>query len=101
MNIGFFTDGYTPLVDGVVRSMILYRKELEKRGHKVYIFAPKKIKSDSSFINRMKVKDDERVFRFRAVDSVLIPGYPLAIPVSFRTSKKIPALDLDIVHCHT
>lgn len=101
MNIGFFTDAYTPLVDGVVRSILLYRQELEKRGHKVYVFAPQKIKSRSDFVNRVKIKDDERVFRFRAVDSVLIPGYPLAIPVSFKATKKIPTLDLDIVHCQT
>ncbi|MBU1177815.1 glycosyltransferase [Patescibacteria group bacterium] len=101
MNIGFFTDSYTPLVDGVVRSIILYRQELEKRGHKVYIFAPKKIKSRSDFVNRVKVKDDKRVFRFQAVDSVVIPGYPLAIPISFKATKKIPALNLDIVHCQT
>jgi len=101
MNIGFFTDVYTPLVDGVVRSIILYRKELEKRGHKVYIFAPKKIKSRSNFVNKVKIEDDERTFRFRAVDSVVIPGYPLAIPISFKATKKIPKLDLDIVHCQT
>ncbi|MFH2105247.1 MAG: glycosyltransferase [Parcubacteria group bacterium] len=101
MNIGFFTDSYTPLIDGVVRSILLYRQELEKRGHKVYIFAPKKIKSRSDLVNRVKIKDDERVFRFRAVDSTVIPGYPLAIPVSFKATKKIPALDLDIVHCQT
>ena len=101
MNIGFFTDVYTPLVDGVVRSIILYRKELEKRGHKVYVFAPKKIKSRSDFVNKVKVEDDERTFRFRAVDSVVIPGYPLAIPISFKATKKIPKLDLDIVHCQT
>ena len=101
MNIGFFTDGYTPLVDGVVRSILLYRRELEKRGHQVYVFAPKKIKSHSDFVNRVKIKDDKRVFRFRAVDSVVIPGYPLAVPISFKATKKIPALDLDIVHCQT
>ncbi len=74
MNIGFFTDSYAPIVDGVVRSIILYRRELEKRGHKVYVFAPKKIKSYAGFVDRSKQKDDERVFRFKAIDSVVIPG---------------------------
>jgi glycosyltransferase involved in cell wall biosynthesis len=101
MNIGFFTDVYTPLIDGVVRSIILYRREIEKRGHKVYVFAPTKINSEGGLKFKGKPEDDERTFRFKAVDSVLVPGYPLSIPVSFKATKKIPKLKLDIVHCHT
>lgn len=101
MNIGFFTDAYTPLVDGVVKSIILYKKEMENLGHNVYIFAPQKIKSKSKIKFKWDIKDDERTFRFKAIDSVFIPGYPLSIPISFKASKKIPKLKLDIVHCHT
>jgi len=101
MNIGFFTDVYTPLVDGVVKSIILYKNEMEKLGHNVYVFAPKKIKSKSKVEFKWDIKDDDRTFRFKAIDSVFIPGYPLSIPISFKASKKIPKLKLDIVHCHT
>lgn len=101
MNIGFFTDAYTPLVDGVVKSIILYKDALEKMGHRVYVFAPQKVKSKSPVKYNWDFEDDERTFRFKAVDSVFIPGYPLSIPISFKASKKIPQLNLDIVHCHT
>ena len=40
MNIAFFTDSYHPYVSGVVNSIDRFKKELERQGHKVYIFAP-------------------------------------------------------------
>jgi hypothetical protein len=72
MNIGFFTDAYTPLVDGVVKSIILYKDALEKMGHQVYVFAPQKVKSKSPVKYNWDFEDDERTFRFKAVDSVFI-----------------------------
>lgn len=101
MNIGFFTDVYTPYVDGVVKSIILYKKEIESLGHRVYVFAPKKVKTISPIKYNWEIKDDDRTFRFKAIDSMFVPGYPLSIPISFKASKKIPQLKLDIVHCHT
>lgn len=100
MNIGFFTDTYTPQVDGVVTAINLYRRELEKRGHQVYIFAPHGLEQENDFFKREE-EDDPRVFRFKSLDSIFIPGYPFAVPISFRASHKIPKLKLDIVHAHT
>lgn len=40
MNIAMFSDSYYPYVSGVVRSIELFRQELEKLGHNVYVFAP-------------------------------------------------------------
>ena len=40
MRIGMFTDSYHPAVDGVVTTINQYKAHLEKRGHKVYVFAP-------------------------------------------------------------
>ena len=39
LKIAFYTDSYLPSRDGVVTSIINTRKELERRGHEVYIFA--------------------------------------------------------------
>ena len=40
MRIAFFTDTYHPAMDGVVRSVDVFRDGLESRGHTVKIFAP-------------------------------------------------------------
>ncbi|MFH1095521.1 MAG: glycosyltransferase, partial [Candidatus Micrarchaeota archaeon] len=40
MRIAFFTDTYHPSVDGVVRSIDLFKAGLEARGHQVRVFAP-------------------------------------------------------------
>jgi len=99
MNIGFFTDVYTPQIDGVVRSIKLYKQALEDLGHRVYIFAPKSLKRGSIF--DFIFKKEKNVFRFYAVDSLFIPGYPLTLPISYKSTRAIPKLKLDIVHCHT
>ncbi|NQV00226.1 MAG: glycosyltransferase [Parcubacteria group bacterium] len=99
MKIGFFTDVYTPQIDGVVKSINLYKEALEDLGHEVFIFAPKSIKRGSIF--DFIFKKEKNVFRFYAVDSLFIPGYPLTLPISYRSTRAIPKLKLDIVHCHT
>ena len=40
MNIGFFSEVYSPDINGVITSMKNFKDELERAGHKVYIFAP-------------------------------------------------------------
>ncbi len=41
MKIGVFTDAYLPQVNGVTTSILMYVKELEKRGHEVSIITAK------------------------------------------------------------
>ena len=41
MNIGLFTDTYYPELNGVANSVYLLKKELEKRGHNVYVITTK------------------------------------------------------------
>lgn len=41
MNIGFFTDGFTPQLNGVATNLEALADALEARGHAVSIFAPK------------------------------------------------------------
>lgn len=104
MRIGFFTDIYTPYIDGVVRAIKLYKKSLEDAGHEIFIFAPKEVKGEINFAkpeSEQSLSDEKNVFRFRAINSVFVPGYPLTMPLSFSVSKAFPKLKLDIVHCHT
>jgi len=90
MRIGFFSDTYYPNVDGVVSAMMSYRRELERRGDKVYIFASRPSGADTS---------DKSVYFY---DSVAFPPYPqyrLAIFPYMLTSKARRA-HLDIIHSH-
>jgi len=99
MNIGFFTDSYLPQISGVVNSIELFRNELERRGHQVFVFAPKIPKA---------AKKEDRIFRFRsfglgplfAGKGNLIPNR-FTFPLSIHHFFKINDLKLDIVHSHT
>jgi len=91
LNIGFFTDTFTPRIDGVVTSIKIFQNELEKQGHKVYIFAP-----------TPKLADDQiNIFRFHSVKFIFQPEARFAVPYSWQADKRINSLNLDIVHAHT
>ena len=96
MRIGFFTDTYTPQVNGVVSSINIFKKALEKRGHEVFIFAPA--------VSGYKEREEEKskIFRFKSFKFVFHPEYRVAILPPFpRAFKRILDLKLDIVHAHT
>ena len=40
MKIGFFTDTYFPQINGVTYTISLWKKELEKLGHEVFVYYP-------------------------------------------------------------
>ncbi|HRY82387.1 MAG TPA: glycosyltransferase [Candidatus Moranbacteria bacterium] len=89
MKIGIFTNNYLPNPYGVTRSVETFRREFEKRGHEVYIFAPS-----------WKGYEDKnpRVFRYPSIDIKIKFRFPLAIPYSWKLNKIIDKLDLDIIH---
>ncbi|MFA6329949.1 MAG: glycosyltransferase [Candidatus Micrarchaeia archaeon] len=90
MRVGFFSDTYYPNVDGVVSAMMTYRRELERRGDKVYIFSARPAGADTS---------DKSVYFY---DSVVFPPYPqyrLAIFPYMLTARARKA-KLDLVHSH-
>ena len=41
MKIGIFTNNYLPNPYGVTRSIETFRREFEKQGHEVFVFAPR------------------------------------------------------------
>lgn len=93
MNIGFFTDTYKPQINGVVTSIDIFKEELEKRGHRVFIFAP---------MFKGEKKRSRRVFRF---NSVALPFQSLKeqrliFPYS-RILNKLQKLNLDVIHAQT
>lgn len=90
MRIGFFTDTYTPQINGVVTSIQLFKQALEARGHEVYVFAPTPDQHD----------DGEDTVRFRSVPFVFQPEMRLAAPLSLEAARFIDEVDLDVVHSH-
>jgi glycosyltransferase involved in cell wall biosynthesis len=91
MKIAFFTNSYFPICYGSVISIESFRKNLEKLGHQVYVFAPS--------YDDYKDKNN-RVFRYPAFLFKYKIDYPISIPVSSFINKKIKELDLDIIHVH-
>ena len=90
MRIGFFTDTYTPQINGVVTSIRLFKAALEERGHEVYVFAPNPESED----------DGEGTVRFASMPFVFQPEMRLASPVSIEALRLLDEIDLDIVHAH-
>ena len=94
MKIGFFTDYYLPSGAGVTVSIETFRKELEKRGHKVFIFAP----ASKGFVDK-----NPNVYRFKALTLSKKRDLYLALP--FLPEKKrlleILNLKLDIIHAQS
>ncbi|MDP4038838.1 MAG: glycosyltransferase [bacterium] len=93
MKIGFFTDRYYPAIDGVAVSVEVFRRELEKLGHQVYIFCPAWSK---------KIQDEPNtIIRFKSFPSIWYEDYRDTIPWTPRNIKKIKDFNLDIIHVHT
>jgi 1,2-diacylglycerol 3-alpha-glucosyltransferase len=90
MKIAMFTDSYHPAVDGVVTAIDQYKEGLEKRGHKVYIFAP----GDNELV---KNQPDPRVYYLRSVKFHGYGKYRMAFPIA-KIYKKIRKLDIDVIH---
>lgn len=88
MRIGIFTDCYLPSVNGVVSSIESFRSELEKRGHKVFIFCP-------DIDGALK---QENVFRLPSIDEFSPKDFPLALPFLPIINKTIKPLKLDLIH---
>jgi glycosyltransferase involved in cell wall biosynthesis len=91
LKIGFFTDTYKPQINGVVSSVESFRLELEKQGHKVYVYCPK-IKNE---------KSGKKIIRFRSVKFFFQPEYYISLPFSRKAIEYLWQNDLDIVHAHT
>jgi len=97
MKIGIFTDTYAPSINGIVTSIEIFREELKKKGHHVFIFCPAHKGQTRESIESEKA---DNVFRYRAVSYPLLKEYRLAIPVPANT-EIIRRFKLDIVHFQT
>lgn len=90
MRIGFFTDTYTPQINGVVTSIELFRKELERMGHTVLVVAP----------TPKQPTDTDCIVRMPSVKFAFQPEMRVATPYSVEAMRAIRAMDLDVIHSH-
>ncbi len=90
MRIGFFTDTYTPQINGVVTSIRLFAQALERKGHAVYIFAP----------TPRQPADGPHVIRMPSVPFAFQPEMRLAAVYSARAHRLVRRAKLDIIHSH-
>ncbi len=88
MNIAMFTDSYLPNTDGVVSSILSYKKGLEAEGHRMFVFAP-----DSEM-----AKKEPGVYRFAAVPFPPYPEYRAAI-LPYVSSKIAKKNGISLIHC--
>ena len=92
MKIGIFSDAYNPAINGVVTSINMLEREMKKRGHEVYIFAPSKSISTPN--------QDQNLYMLKSMPLIVAKEYKfrLAAFYSREVAKKIKELDLDIIH---
>jgi glycosyltransferase involved in cell wall biosynthesis len=93
MNIGLFSDTYLPQINGVVTSLEIFRKELEKNGHRIYIFCPR-----IGPINNIPVSS-ACLKRFLSVPYPLQREYRLVFPLSSKLLH-FSRYNLDVIHSH-
>ena len=88
MNIGIFSDTYTPQVNGIVTVLRALKKGLEQRGHKVYIFT----------VKHPKAEEEEGVFRLASVKFPAEPQHRIGMFVTGQVFDTVQPLGLDIIH---
>ncbi|MBS3772884.1 MAG: glycosyltransferase [Candidatus Thermoplasmatota archaeon] len=94
MDIAWFTDTWLPTRDGVVTSLQSFKKELEERGHRVYLFVPGTKNHDDL---------DENIFYYKGRTFHGYPSYrvpPLHSLLTRRTERHIARIQPDIIHSH-
>ncbi|HAS00156.1 MAG: Glycosyl transferase group 1 [Candidatus Moranbacteria bacterium GW2011_GWC2_37_73] len=90
MRIAIFTNNYLPNPFGVSMSIESFRREFEKLGHTVYIFAPE---------FKGYVDENKNVFRYPALDLKFKNiRFPIAISYSYRIDRILSKLEIDVIH---
>lgn len=88
MQIGMFADMYMPHISGVTNQIRLFKRELERRGHAVYVF---------TFGDRHYPDDEPNIIR-----SPAIPFFRTGwqVPTSVSAEARSIMRKLDVAHAH-
>ena len=92
MNIGLFTDTYYPELNGVANSVFLLKKELEDRGHNVYVVTTKTPGAP---------ENEEGVFRLPSTACSFVPERRIGLLYHPKIALQIRKMKLDVIHTHT
>lgn len=92
MNIGLFTDTYYPELNGVANSVFLLKKELEKKGHNVYVITTKTPGAPAN---------EKGVYRVPSKAVSFVPERRLGLIYHPKIARKIHKMKLDIIHTNT
>jgi 1,2-diacylglycerol 3-alpha-glucosyltransferase len=92
MNIGLFTETYYPEINGVATSVYMLKKELENRGHNVYVFTTTTPGSP---------EHEHNVFRVPSMPFIFINERRVGLFYQPKLAHIIKKLSLEIIHTHT
>lgn len=84
MRIGIITECYRPTINGVVFSILNFKRALEEKGHEVLVFAPVTDQENG----------DKDVIGCRMVGHPAYPGYGFILPPSKEQCALVDTLDL-------
>ena len=95
LNIGLFTDTYTPDVNGVSVSVATLKTQLERMGHNVYVITP------SMQTKLVGVEFEDGILQIPGIKLKQLYGYRISRPYSIKAIDYIRRMNLDIIHVHT
>ena len=98
MRIGLFTDSYRPAQNGVVVVVDVTRRELEKMGHEVYVFAP-----SANLLNQVAEvdKNDDHLIHFPTIRGAGFKEGQLSVFFPPHLLNKVRDLKIDVLHFFT
>jgi len=92
LRIAMFTDSALPILNGVSVSVDALITELRHQGHSVHLYTAR----------FPGYRDpDPNTYRFRAMETPISKGYPVAYPPFYRMLQKFRQHEYDVVHTHT
>ncbi|MEO6914156.1 MAG: glycosyltransferase [Candidatus Baltobacteraceae bacterium] len=92
LRVGFFTECYRPIVNGVVASVDALAEGLRGRGHDVYCFTP----SVPGYI-----EGDAAILRMPSLPLPMKTAYRLTLPLVSRRNLNSVVKRLSIIHAHS
>jgi 1,2-diacylglycerol 3-alpha-glucosyltransferase len=93
MEIGIFTDTYTPNINGVVTSIRTFKRELETHGEHVTVVAP-------SETTHFEASPDEHLWRLPSLTFYGEKRYRFVLPFFFHLDE-LAEIPLDVIHTQT